>query len=143
MICANVEHIGRQTDIVATDTEEGDFMKIAIVGNRVGWDKKFILKKLKELGITNKDILLSGGAEGVDTFAQEYAKEIGAEIRIFYPNMEDPSPQRYYNRNEKIAMACDKMIAFDHNGNMQSGTKNSVSHAEKFGKPVTLIEEMD
>jgi hypothetical protein len=118
-------------------------MKIAIVGNRVGWRNTFVIAKLQKLGVTNKDVLLSGGAEGVDTFTQEFAKMIGAEIRIFYPNMNDPSPQRYYNRNEKIAMACDKMIAFDHNGNSQSGTKNSIAHAEKFGKPVTIIEEMD
>ncbi|MBW3010907.1 DUF2493 domain-containing protein [Candidatus Woesearchaeota archaeon] len=115
-------------------------MKIAVVGNRVGWDKEFVLKKLKELEVEKHDIIISGGAEGVDTYAQEFAKQYGCQIRIFYPDPEAPSPQRYFDRNEQIAMTCDKMVAFDLNGNVASGTKNAISHAKKFGKELVLIE---
>ncbi len=115
-------------------------MRIAIVGNRKGWDRDYIFKKLDENNITPMDILISGGAEGVDTFAQEYAKKKGCQIRILYPNPDIPSPKRYFDRNEQIADMCDKMIAFNKDGE-SSGTLNSINHAHKFNKEVILYEE--
>ena len=116
-------------------------MRVAVVGNRVGWTREYVHARLAEEKVTRADILLTGGAEGVDTFAQEYAKLIGAQIRIYYPDPEKPSPERYFERNEMIAMNCDKMIAFDMDGGA-SGTKNAIRHANKHGKEVIIVEDM-
>lgn len=116
-------------------------MRIGIVGNREGWSREFVFQTLNKIGLlTNKDIIISGGAEGVDTYAQEYAERIGAQIRIFYPDPEKPSPQRYYDRNEQIAENCDKLIAFDREELESSGTRNTIQHAEKRGKEVIIIK---
>ena len=114
-------------------------MKVGIVGNRSGFDYEFVKKKLLEKGVNKMDILISGGAEGVDTFAQQFAKEIGAQIRILYPDPGLPSPKRYFDRNEKIAMMCDKLIAF--NRKEKSGTLSTVNYAKKLDKEVIVIEK--
>ena len=85
------------------------------------------------------DIIISGGAEGVDAYAQYFAKEIGAQIRIIYPDPGLPSPTRYFDRNEKIAMMCDKLIAF--NREKESGTLNTINHAKKLDKEVIIFEK--
>lgn len=113
-------------------------MKIGIVGNREGWDKGYVFKKLKEQDIKKTDLLVTGGADGVDTYAQDYAKKIGAQIRIIYPDPEKPSPDKYFERNEKIALFCDKLIAF--NKKEHSGTLNTINHAERMDKEIVLIK---
>lgn len=112
-------------------------MKIGIVGNRKGWDCDFVINKLKELKITKEDIIVSGGASGVDSFAQCYAKMIGAEFHIFYPDPNEQIPDRYFNRNKKIARYIDKLIAFDKK--RKSGTYNTIRKANDFGKQVIVI----
>ncbi len=114
-------------------------MKIAIVGNRYGWDYKFVFNKLAELLIKQTDIIISGGAEGIDTYAQWYAKKIGAVIIIYYPNPSEKSPDRYFNRNKTIAEQCDKLIAFDKGSSSGSGTLNTINHAKKLNKEIIVI----
>lgn len=117
-------------------------MKIAVVGNRDGWTKEEVFQALHDNNVTREDIIISGGAIGVDTYAQEYAKANGIQMRILYPNPKEPSPDRYFDRNELIAIMCDIMIAFDKN-HEHSGTKNAIHHAEKLDKDVILIDKND
>lgn len=113
-------------------------MKITIIGNREGWSYPFVKKKLLELGVKKTDLIISGGAVGVDQYAQDFAKDIGVQIRIIYPDPDLPSPQRYFERNEKMAELCDKVIAF--NLHEKSGTQNTINHATKFGKEIIVIK---
>ena len=115
-------------------------MRIAVVGNRVGWSRDYVFAVLQREGVNKNDIIISGGADGVDTYAQEFAKKIGAQMRIIYPDVDLPSPQRYFDRNEKIADMCEKMIAFDKEST-HSGTKNAITHAQKFDKDLVIIED--
>lgn len=114
-------------------------MKIAIIGNRKGWTYEFVRKTLKDQGVTKDDIIISGGAYGVDTFAQQYAKEIGAIIKIHYPDPTVASPQRYYQRNYNVVSDGDKVIAFNKNNNPRSGTANALNYAKKISKPYVVI----
>lgn len=115
--------------------------KVGIVGNRSGWEYEFVRGALKGLGIGINDIIISGGAAGVDTYAQYYAEEVGAEIIIIYPDPTEFSPQRYYNRNQEIAERCDTLIAFDRETitGVGTGTSHTVGHARRLNKPVRLI----
>jgi len=115
-------------------------MKIGIVGNQKGWEYNFIKKKLRENGVYKSDLIISGGAEGVDTYAQEYAREIGASILIHYPDNSKPSPDRYFTRNKQIALECDVLIAFDKKSG-RAGTKNTIAEARKAGKKIILYEK--
>ena len=114
-------------------------MIIGVVGNRVGWTYEFVSKKLEELGVEQSDIIVSGGAMGVDTFAQQYAMEIGAEIQIIYPRWKLYGRSAGFIRNEIIAIRCEKLIAFNKEEN--SGTANTIKQAKKFGKEVIIISE--
>jgi len=114
--------------------------KVGIVGNQKGWTYEFIKKKLQELDIDDQSTIISGGADGVDTFAQMYAKEKGCSIIIHYPKPYMPSPERYFNRNKQIAVECDLLIAFDKKSG-RAGTKNTVAEAKKANKAVFLFKD--
>lgn len=117
-------------------------MKYGIVGNRLGWTRQFVFKKLQEHNITSKDTIISGGADGVDTYSQEYAKKIGAKMLILYPKPEEPSPDRYFHRNKEIAETCDALIAFDKGSSSGSGTLNTINHARRLNKVIVIISEV-
>jgi predicted Rossmann fold nucleotide-binding protein DprA/Smf involved in DNA uptake len=112
-------------------------MKIGIVGNRQGWTYNEVRDVLRELNVYKTDIIISGGAEGVDTYAQRFAKEIGAKIVIIYPDPDEVTNRAYFNRNYKIAMGCDCLVAF--NLKTYSGTLNTVRYAQDNHRPVLLI----
>jgi len=104
-----------------------------IVGNQTGWTYEFVKKKLDAVDVFQGDMIISGGADGVDTYAQQYAKENGMTIVIHYPKIYLPPPQRYFDRNEQIAKECDILIAFDKKSG-RAGTKNTIAYAKKHGK---------
>jgi len=112
-------------------------MKIGIVGNREGWTLNEVRDTLKDLGFYKSDMIISGGAKGVDGFAQEIAKEIGSEILICYPDPDKPSPERYFHRNKIIAMKSDILVAF--NKKDKSGTSNTIRHAKELDKTVIVV----
>jgi len=110
---------------------------VAVVGNRTGWsyeEVEFHLKK--HLG--RFDTIVSGGAEGVDTFAQRFAEKFGHVITIFYPNPFEPSPDRYKRRNERVVHVVKRVIAFQCKPE-RSGTQQTINHAFRKGKPVIII----
>ena len=113
-------------------------MIYSVVGNRTGWDYETIRAKLIDVGITTDDIIVSGGAEGVDSFANSFAKEIGCSMVTLYPNVLLPSPERYFERNTKIAEMCDVLIAFDKKKG-RSGTKNTINTARKLGREILWV----
>ena len=120
-------------------------MKYGIVGNRTGWDKDFVTWKITEIifneqsdEITEVEII-SGGACGVDSYAKAYAATNGIHYKEFLPNNEEPFPERFFNRNKKIAEACDILIAFDKVAG-RSGTKNTIRHARELNKEVIIVD---
>lgn len=112
-------------------------MNIAIVGNREGWTYREIKDILTKYDITNSDTIVSGGARGVDAFAETYAKEVGCNIKIFLPDSRQSIPERYFNRNRLIVDYSDIIIAFDKKKE-HSGTKYTIEYARTKGKCVFL-----
>ena len=114
-------------------------MKIAIVGNRKGWSYNQVSDILNQERVyRNASMLISGGANGVDSFVQTYAKSFGLPILIYYPFADLPVPERFFKRNKKIAEECDLLIAF--NKEQKSGTSNTIRYAKEIGKEVIIIE---
>lgn len=105
--------------------------KVAVVGNREGWNRNYIIDKMKKY-INPGDIIITGGADGVDTFAMDFAKYFGHQLIVFYPDPKLPSPERYYKRNKKIAEECNVMRAF--NKKEHSGTSNAIRYVRELGK---------
>jgi hypothetical protein len=113
--------------------------KVAVVGNQYGWEYEDVNRVLKALDIDNEATIISGGAIGVDSYAQRYAQENGCSIIIHYPKPEIALPQRYFDRNKQIAQECDILIAFDKKSGA-AGTKNTVAEARKANKQRFLFK---
>ncbi|MCH8049006.1 DUF2493 domain-containing protein [Patescibacteria group bacterium] len=116
-------------------------MKIAIVGSRTGWTEKEIHEYLDHYKSKNNlDVkeVVSGGAIGVDTFAESWAKKNDIKTFIFYPNWSKYGRGAGMIRNKLIIDRSDSVIAFMTEGS--KGTKNSVNYAKKQNKLLLLFE---
>ena len=111
-----------------------------IVGNRTGFTYDQVKQKLDKFYIAPNDLLVSGGATGVDTHVQTYAKEIGGNLLTYYPNPKIESPKRFYDRNIKVARKIDELIAF--NKKVYSGTTHTINRAKDLNKKVTIIGDI-
>ena len=87
-------------------------LKVAIVGtshalteNEERDIRQFCAMALK---VEHADILVSGGASGVDLIAEEVAVGLGIQIEIHHPKRK--SWEDYKKRNIEIAESCDKLI---------------------------------
>jgi predicted Rossmann fold nucleotide-binding protein DprA/Smf involved in DNA uptake len=114
-------------------------MNIGVVGNRTGWTYDGVRKLLQNYGVAPPNVIVTGGAEGVDTYAERYAREVGCVCIIMFPNPKVASPKRYFDRNKKIAEMCDVLIACD-NKIDGSGTKNTIATARKLKKKVIVYK---
>lgn len=104
--------------------------KWAIVGSRDFSDKEFVLTILAEV-LKPGDVVVSGGARGVDTWAEEYAKSKGLEVRVFKPDWSGGRGAGF-KRNTLIVQEADEVIAFW--DGLSKGTKNTIEKAEATGK---------
>lgn len=115
-------------------------MKVAIVGSRSRLDKHNIIKVVDSLD--KDDIVVSGGCKGVDTWAEERARQRNMQVKIFKPNLSNIQDrgdmiQRYYDRNYLIAKEADIIYAFVA-VNRKGGTENTIEHGIRLSKKVRL-----
>lgn len=111
-------------------------MKYAVVGNREGFSKEKVFEEL-DMRIKEGDVIISGGAKGVDSYAEEYAIENNIKFIVYKPDYSLPSPERYFKRNLKIIEDCDSLIAF--NKKTISGTINTINSARRLNKSIIII----
>lgn len=101
-------------------------MRLAIIGSRVCTSFDIASH------ITIKpDIIVSGGATGVDTLAKEYAIKNNIPIIEFLPEYDKYGRKAPLMRNIQIVDNCDFLLAF-WNGNSR-GTKFTIDLAIKRG----------
>ncbi len=91
-------------------------MKLAVVGTSKKFSvKEDILMRNRIAGIldgyTRDDVLvISGGAEGVDTLGIEIAKKLGFRTKEYLPEKQE---WKYFKiRNQEIAEQCDGIFCF-------------------------------
>jgi phosphoribosylpyrophosphate synthetase len=115
-------------------------MKIGIVGARDFMTLDLVDSFIKNL--PKNVVIVSGGAKGVDAAAKEYGKRYSHTVLEFLPDLKGCKERyeftkKYYERNQKIAEACDMLVAFtdkDH-----GGTWDTIKRATKLNKPVKII----
>ena len=84
------------------------------------------------------DTIISGGAKGVDTIAEDYAKTHGIPCITVLPDY-----QRYgtkaapIKRNEQMVDMADAVLAIW--DEVSKGTKHTIDYAEKSRKQTTVI----
>lgn len=107
--------------------------KLAVIGSREGISKKIIYEELDKLFF---DELISGGAKGVDTFAEQYAKDNNWKIEIIRP-IDVTNKMSYLFRNIEIITKATQVIAF-WNGKSK-GTKFVINYCQKRNKKIIII----
>jgi len=115
-------------------------MKVAIVGSRKRSDKQNVYDVVDSLD--KKDVVVSGGCVGVDTWAEDRANERGLKTEIYKPRFNAAKGYHeivkvYYARNKQIAEAADIVFAFVWKSRT-GGTENTIEYARKLGKKVVI-----
>ena len=111
-------------------------LKVVVAGSRslsvVYAVYDYISQTLNEFDIEE---IVSGGAIGVDTLAEQYAKENDIPIKIFKPKYKSSKDRSApLMRNIEMAKYGDILIAF-HDGK-STGTKHMINQMSKLDKPV-------
>ena len=122
-------------------------IRIGIVGSRrrnTLRDRKIVFDIVgTALGAYDEVVVVSGGAKGPDTFAEEAANFYGTEKII---HRVPPSESRWdfrkkaFARNRDIVIDSDKVFALVH-PDRKGGTENTIEHAKELGKPVFLVDQ--
>lgn len=114
-------------------------MMVAVVGSR-DWNNyslfKLYLNRFREK--IQIDMIISGGAAGVDSMAYQYAVENGITFVCHPPKPEDGYPAKFFRRNLRIVEQADCVLAFPKG--KSSGTRHSISLAKKLRKELYVIE---
>ena len=108
-------------------------MKLLIAGSRgiENFD-------LSEYVPPETELIISGGAKGIDSVAEKYADEHGIKKIIIRPCYERYGRAAPIKRNEKMVELCDiALIVWD---GSSKGTSYTINYASKMGKKVILIE---
>jgi hypothetical protein len=104
-------------------------LKLAIIGSRSFTDYSSFKKRIQYINIGE---IVSGGANGADSLAEQYAKENNIPIKIFKPNWEKFGKSAGYIRNKQIIDYADQVVAFwDY---QSKGTKHSIDISRKQNK---------
>lgn len=113
----------------------GEF--VAIVGSKDFADAKLVGDYVETLAADAT--VVSGGASGVDTYAEEAATRRGLATLIFHADWENLGRRAGPIRNEKIVAHASRVVAF-WNGQSR-GTLNSLVLARELGLPVEIIDD--
>ncbi len=107
-------------------------MKLAVIGSRrlTGIE---IGRYIPE-GVTE---IVSGGANGVDTLAKEFASRTGIKLSEFLPNYKRYGRGAPLKRNEEIAEYADEALALW--DGRSRGTEYTIKLFQKLNKKVQIV----
>lgn len=92
-------------------SNEKDGLKIGVIGSR-NFPRLELVKQVV-MGFTGDDVLVSGGAKGVDKTAEDYADKIKIKKEIYKPDFSlGYNPKQYHIRNKEIIENSDVVIIF-------------------------------
>ena len=107
-------------------------MKLLIVGSRS--ITKFDLSPYISSDV---DTVISGGAKGIDTLAEQYADSRGISKYIIRPRQDLYGRAAALKRNEEMVDVADKvLIIWD---GSSKGTKYTLKYTKKMNKPMILV----
>jgi hypothetical protein len=111
-------------------------MRLAVIGNKEFDDYGFLKTKLETL--PEIDLIVSGGASGVDTLARQFAQEYGIPFLEFAPDYAQDGSLAKIKRNRRIIEHCDKVIAFTDDS--CASTKYTIHYAQKINIEMVSIK---
>jgi hypothetical protein len=121
-------------------------MKVAVVGSRSFNNYVYLWEVLHAIDLrlcVNKGSpiheIISGGARGADTLAEQFAKKENLPLKVFPAEWDKYGKSAGFRRNQQIVDNCDILIAF-WDGESR-GTKHSIDLATKQNKPVYIYTD--
>jgi predicted Rossmann fold nucleotide-binding protein DprA/Smf involved in DNA uptake len=115
-------------------------MRVGIVGSRNYPSEPTVRSYVRSLPAGT--VVVSGGARGVDSWAEDEARRCGLETRVFRPLQTaiDFGGFAYaaHRRNKQIAEFCDRLVAFSLN--CSRGTGSTIRYARELGRPTEVYE---
>ena len=81
--------------------------------------------------------LILGGAQGADTLAERWAKEVGALYQVFPANWKKYGKSAGFKRNIQMIDVSHELISF-WDGESR-GTKHTIDYAKSKSVPVTIV----
>lgn len=111
-------------------------MRVAIVGSR-SFTNQILLNDVLDF-TPNITSIVSGGADGADTFARYYANAKGIPLTEYLPDWNTYGKRAGYLRNEQIIKDCDYVIAFW--DGFSKGTLHDIKLASRMKKPCKVIK---
>ena len=106
-------------------------MKVAVIGSR-----DLINVEISKYIPENTAEIISGGARGIDTLAEEWADENGISKIIIKPEYERYKRGAPLKRNKKIVELADVIIALW--DGKSRGTKFTIDYAKNLKKEVKI-----
>ena len=107
-------------------------MKIGVIGSR-----SITAANFDGLDINQWDIVVTGGATGVDSLIEEYCKLHGIRVKVYKPDYRLGRGAPHI-RNDKIIRESDRIIAMW--DGKSKGTKSVIEKCKRSGKQITVIE---
>jgi len=107
-------------------------MRLAIVGSR-----SIKTADLDKLIPVKPDVIVSGGAVGVDTLAEVWARKNGIQTLVFKPEWNKYGRSAAFRRDYTIVDNADAVLALW--DGISKGTMHTVNYARSVGKPVQLV----
>ena len=107
-------------------------MKLLIAGSRC----------IKEFDLSvyiggEVDTIISGGADGIDSLAEQYADSHHISKYILRPRYDLYKRAAPLKRNEEMVRMADQiLVIWD---GKSKGTEHTIKYAEKINKPITVI----
>jgi len=111
-------------------------MKLAIIGSRTlkqAQVLELITETLEGLHVSE---IITGGANGVDSIAEYYAKQHNIKCKIFYPVYAVHGKRAPLIRNNEIVKNCDILLAIW--DGTSTGTAYTFNKAKREGKKVIV-----
>lgn len=119
-------------------------MKILVVGSR-NFNNYEMLKNAIDAAInTYGDIeIISGGAKGADSLAEQYAKEKGYALKVFPADWDIYGKSAGYKRNaemHKYISEFDDRLCIAFWDGESKGTQHSFDLAKQYKNPILVIK---
>lgn len=82
------------------------------------------------------DVILTGGARGIDALAISYAQKQGIKHIEIFPNYNKYKRAAPVIRDEEMVRMCDRVVAIW--DGKSKGTKHTIDFAKKYRKPIDV-----
>lgn len=112
-------------------------MRIAIIGSRNLGNINLAQELDKRITFKDGDIIISGGARGIDSLAAKYAAEHGLGLIEHLPDYQNNGRCATFIRNRKIVDSADFVIAFWDGASR--GTKYTIDYARRKGVESLIV----